>query len=480
MRISLPKLATGAYRIAYSTVSQDDLHVTRGAIVFGAGAAAPAVGARASAVPPTSISESIAHLLDLVSLSVLIAICSLLAAGLPAAVRARVSRFGLIALPALLLAGVLVVADKAARLPWRDVLTHTAWGHAMLLREAAIAAVAIALATRRPRLALVLLVPVAAAEAAAGHAASLGALALLSMTVHILAAGLWAGGLIVLALVLPGVGRPDVLETLGRFGRLAAASVAVLLVTGLYSAGLQVTSVDALLSTTYGWSLVGKLVLLAATGGFGLLGLLAARRLRPSPTLLRAEAIAVVGLLAAASLLLASAPARGPQFAPAPRPIVGTALAAGQADDLLIDLSTAPNRPGQNFVTATILDTLRPSPGSVRRVVFTFSRGAQHVTAPATRLDANRWQVAGMQLSAPGGWRIAVSAERSGLPRATYSTAWTVASPLSALPPRRARFSQRPLRPLLTALAGVLAGLVVLAAGWGACSRLTLRRPRTA
>jgi copper transport protein len=480
LRVSLPKLATGAYRIAYSTVSQDDLHITRGAIVFGAGAAAPAVGARASAVPPTSISESIAHLLDLVSLSVLIAICSLLAAGLPAAVRARVSRFGLIALPALLLAGVLVVADKAARLPWRDVLAHTAWGHAMLVREAAIAAVAIALATRRPRLALVLLVPVAAAEAAAGHAASLGTLAMLSMTVHILAAGLWAGGLIVLALVLPGVGRPDALSTLARFGRLAAASVAVLLVTGLYSAGLQVTSADALLSTTYGWSLIGKFALLAATGGFGLLGLLAARRLRPSPALLRAEAIAVVGLLAAASLLLASAPARGPQFAPAPRPIVGTALATGQADDLLIDLSTAPNRPGQNFVTATILDTLRPSPGSVRRVVFTFSRASQHVTAPATRLDANRWQVAGTQLSAPGAWRIAVSAERSGLPRATYSTAWTVASPLGALPARHARFSQRPLRPILTALAGVLAGLAALAAGCGVCSRLTLRRPRTA
>ena len=96
---------------------------------------------------------------------------------------------------------------------------------------------------------------------------------------------------------------------------LPPASVAVLLVTGLYSAGLQVTSVDALLSTDLRWSLVGKLVLLAATGGFGLLGLLAARRLRPSPALLRAEAIAVVGLLAAASLLLASAPARGPQFA---------------------------------------------------------------------------------------------------------------------------------------------------------------------
>ena len=42
LRVSLPPLATGAYRIAYSTVSQDDLHATRGAIVFGAGTVAPA------------------------------------------------------------------------------------------------------------------------------------------------------------------------------------------------------------------------------------------------------------------------------------------------------------------------------------------------------------------------------------------------------------------------------------------------------
>jgi copper transport protein len=480
LRIALPRLRTGAYRIAYSTVSQDDLHVTRGAIVFGAGVAAPPAAAPPRATSTTRVSESVAHLFDLVSLSVLIAICALLAGGLPAAVRRRVGRFGLVALPALLLAGVVALADKASQLPLVDVLAHTAWGHAMLVREAAIGAVLIALALRRPRIALAMLVPVACAEAASGHAASLGAAATLSMSAHILAAGLWVGGLIVLALVLPGVERRDQLATLARFGRLAVASVAVLLVTGLYSAGLQVASADALLSTTYGWSLIGKLAVLAVTGGLGLLGLLAVRRSRPSLRLLRAEAIAAIGLLAAASLLLSSAPARGPQFAPAATPIAGTALATGQAADLLVDLSTAPNRPGQNFVTATLLDTLRPSPGPVKRVELTFSRGSLRVTAPANRLDANRWQVAGTQLSAPGAWRIAVAAERRGLPVATFATAWNVASPLSAQPARAARFSQHPLRPALSALAGVLAGLAAVAAAWRARARLTLRRPRAA
>ncbi|MDX6560594.1 MAG: copper transport protein [Gaiellales bacterium] len=480
LRLVLPHLATGAYRITYSTVSQDDLHVTRGAVVFGAGTSAPPAGVPAPSTPGTSITESVVHLLDLVALSVLIAVCALLAGPLPALVRARTVRFARIALPLLLLGGALALTGKASQLPLREVLAHTAWGHAMLIREAAIAGVLVALALRRPRIALPLLVPVAAAEAASGHAASLDALAIVSMTLHVLAAGLWVGGLVVLALVLPGLDRRDVLATLARFGRAAAVSVAVLLVTGLYSAGRQVASLDALLSTTYGWSLVGKVALLGATGAFGLLGLLAVRRRRPSLRLLGIEAIAAVGMLVAASLLLSSAPARGPQFAPSARPLAGTPLASGQARDLLVDITTAPNRPGQNFVTATILDTLRPSPAPVRRVVITFTRGARRVAVPATRLDSTHWQVAGTQLTAAGAWTIALAAERPGLPPATYATPWTVASPLVSQPAKRPRYSQRPLQPILTALALALAALTGIALIWRARARLALPRSSAA
>src|SRR4029077_12693269 len=146
--------------------------------------------------------------------SLLIGVCALLAGGLPAAVRSRITRFALVALPALLLAGVVALAGKSSQVPLQDALFGTAWGHAILARELEILAVLVALATRRRRLALALLVPVAAAEAASGHAASLGALALLTMTAHVLAGCLWVGGLIVLALVLPGLERRDVLDTL--------------------------------------------------------------------------------------------------------------------------------------------------------------------------------------------------------------------------------------------------------------------------
>jgi copper transport protein len=480
LRVTLPKLAKGAYRIAYSTVSQVDLHATSGAIVFGAGTAAPAQTTSVSATPGTNITESVAHLFDLLSLSVLIAICALLAGNLPPVVRARISRFALVALPTLLLAGIVALAGKSSQFPLHKVLVSTSWGHAMLVREAAIVAVLVAVALGRRRLALALLVPVAAAEAVSGHAGSLDAAAAVAMVAHILAGGLWVGGLVVLALVLPGLERRDVLDTLGRFGRLAAASVAVVVITGLYSAGRQVESVDALLSSTYGWSLVVKIGLLGATGTFGVLGFLAVRRRRPSMPWLAAEAAAAVGVLLAASLLLSTPPARGPQFAPAPRQITGSTIATGQARDLLVDVAASPNRPGQNFVTATILDTLRPSPGPIRSVTMTFFHDGRRVTVPATRLDASKWQVAGTQLSAPGVWHIAVAAERKGQGRATFSTPWTVST--LPLPPgiHSPRYSQRPLEPILTALAIALALLLATAGLWLARGRLGIRRPRTA
>jgi hypothetical protein len=163
-----------------------------------------------------------------------------------------------------------------------------------------------------------------------------------------------------------------------------------------------------------------------------------------------------------------------------PAQITGSSVITGQARDLLVDVSASPNRPGQNFVTATILDTLRPSPGPVRGVTITFSRAAKRVAVPATRLDAGRWQVAGTQLSAPGTWRIEVAAQRKGQPRAAFATAWTVSTP--PLPPgtHTPRYSQRGLEPILTALALLLAALLGSAGLWLNRDRLRIRRPRTA
>jgi hypothetical protein len=169
--------------------------------------------------------------------------------------------------------------------------------------------------------------------------------------------------------------------------------------------------------------------------------------------------------------MLSSPPARGPQFAPAPPVISGTNLATGAAADLLVDVAATPNRPGQNFVTATILNTQRPAPAKIRRVSIIFTRGARRIMAVATRVGPSRWQVGGTQMSVDGDWRIAVAVERPGLARATYATPWVVSSPLPVAGTRPVRYSQRPLQPILSALAFVLA-----VGGIGAAGVVLVRR----
>ncbi|HET7094894.1 MAG TPA: CopD family protein, partial [Thermomicrobiales bacterium] len=100
---------------------------------------------------------------------------------------------------------------------------------------------------------------------------------------HLLGAAMWAGGLIVLlAVLLPALpGRPmarrDVVaRALPRFSATALVAWAVLGASGLYSAWLQVGSLDGLRETTYGQTLLVKLALLVPLLGLGAVNLLVA------------------------------------------------------------------------------------------------------------------------------------------------------------------------------------------------------------
>ncbi|MGW7342968.1 copper resistance CopC/CopD family protein [Streptomyces sp. NPDC054854] len=78
---------------------------------------------------------------------------------------------------------------------------------------------------------------------------------------HLVAMGVWLGGLITLLILLgrrgPG-GRDVPASAIGRFSTLAFASVAVLVGTGTYQSWRQVGSWDALFTTSFGRTLVVK------------------------------------------------------------------------------------------------------------------------------------------------------------------------------------------------------------------------------
>lgn len=108
--------------------------------------------------------------------------------------------------------------------------------------------------------------------AGAGHAAAVtpdatGAIVLDAL--HVLATGVWVGGLVPLGALLLAASResgadarPYAVLTARRFSRLAAACLAALVVSGVMNAIVQIGGIPALVGTTYGRLLLIKLGLL--------------------------------------------------------------------------------------------------------------------------------------------------------------------------------------------------------------------------
>jgi copper transport protein len=517
LTLSLPALGRGAYSTLWSAAGSQDPHRIRGALVFRAGPGprpAPAAGSR-EAPPPAAVAvrwlDFAALAAAIGALAVVVVVLRPVRPGAPAAMvaaarRAEARLLGLAATAAgaALVLGVPALPPHALSvIAWEpetslQLLGETRWGRLWLARELLLVLLAVALVRARraarvdgsrsrtsqargawgraPGAALaaagLAVAGLVTLRALGGHAAEVEAqpeLSVVALALHIVAAAVWIGGVGSLAVgfwpLLRADERPATRALLraawAPFGRLAAAAVAVLAITGLYTAGRQVASVDALLATLYGWSLVAKLGLVGAVGGLGLLSAVALRRATAGLQRLRLTVLAEAGvgvvLLLVAALMSSAAPARGPEFAPAvPAP---AALSANRGDTL-VTLAAAPNRPGANVFTATVGSARRPDPSPPIGVAISF--GSRPPVA-MRRTGPGRYLLAGDQLSAAGRSRIAVFVRRRGEEDRVVTFAWRTRA--SARP---VVVSDRPLEPPLTTAAALLAlavaGLAAFAA----------------
>ena len=147
-------------------------------------------------------------------------------------------------------------------------LFGAAAGRSLLAQAAAVAVCGVAafFAARRPAgPALVVLGAAAAAalfvHAQAGHAETQSSVRLLNVAdqwLHMLAAGVWVGGLVWLLLGLRGLDGAARAAAVRRFSQLAFAAVAVIAVTGVLRAVPEVGSLGALVSTSFGVTLLIK------------------------------------------------------------------------------------------------------------------------------------------------------------------------------------------------------------------------------
>ncbi len=89
-------------------------------------------------------------------------------------------------------------------------------------------------------------------------------LAMTSSVLHLVATGVWLGGLVALLLTLRRASVDALTDIVPRFSRIAFASVTVLAVTGLYQSWRGLGSLAALTGTSYGRLLLAKLVAVTA------------------------------------------------------------------------------------------------------------------------------------------------------------------------------------------------------------------------
>jgi copper transport protein len=269
-------------------------------------------------------------------------------------------------------------------------------------------------------------------HALAGHAAgpsSLRLLNLLAQWTHLLAVGVWVGGLAwLLAALWARAGGWSSREVVGRFSRLAGTSLAVVVVTGVARTADELGGWGRLVDSGFGRALDLKLALFAGLVGLGALNHYrlvplfrtgarrrAAARLRRS---VGAELGLAAGVLAAAALLSQLAPgatAGAARPGPAARPVL-EASGADWATTVRVTLTVTPGAAGPNRFTATVADFDSGRAVPVDRVELAGTPQA-HPDLGSARLELveapdGRWLGQGRLLSLAGRWDLTTTIQR--------------------------------------------------------------------
>jgi copper transport protein len=466
LQVPATGLAAGSYTVSWRIVSAVDGHRTDGVFGFGVGAAgAPRMAPSQSvaavqagpALGPLAVSGRWAWYWG-VALLVGAAATGLLVFGGRLPGRPVLLLGAAMAAAAGGLAAMTVAAQADAGVDLCDLLGSTT-GRWLLWRAAMLAAAGAAVGwlLARPATDPPLLAPAAAGgprprraatvgpllaiglaggagmlvHALAGHAAgpsSLRPLNLLAQWTHLLAVGVWIGGLVWLfaGLRRHATARPT-REMVLRFSKLAGISLAVVVVTGVVRAADELGGWGRLVDSRFGRALDLKLLLFAGLVGLGALNryrlvpLFQAGARRRAATRLRRSVGAELGLaaavLAAAALLSQLAPGApdGAQAGPVATPVL-EARGADWATTVKVTLTVTPGAAGPNRFTATVADFDTGAVLPADRVELT-GTPASHPDLAGARLELvkaadGRWLGQGRLLSLAGRWDLTATIQR--------------------------------------------------------------------
>ena len=501
--VTLPAdLPDGAYTVAWRNLSAADGHTLEGyfGIRVGAGAASGAVLALAAS-QANDMLRGLTRALALIGLTALLAIAPVTLGVLDPTTRAvpgladrlapRLRRYVLVAagvalmgsVAALVAQAVTIAPDAALPTAVGDTLSSTRYGQIWLVRLLGLLIVTVAVLvafwgrplSRRVALLIATLiglgVPIPFSLLSHAAAQPQGAATAIAVdALHLLAAAIWGGGLLLLAVVLTPALRPFAAGTrrealraaIPRFSVLGLTAWGILLLSGLYSAWLQVGSLDALSQTPYGQSLLLKGVLLIpvlALAAFHLtLGWRGAANARPGRVMVTfaLETLLVIAVLLVVGRLIGQPPAREVLAERTPTQLQVPVIFATNEGNRQGQLSIAPGAAGVNTFTLELPGAPLPADaeGILRFALPAQNIGQQELRLP--QVTPNRFVAEGSELALAGHWEVTT------IVRAIGAFSWWSAATIAVgdIPPPAAVINPAPI----FGSAGI-AGMTVVAIG---------------
>ena len=497
-----PDLPDGVYTVAWRTLSAADGHTLRGYVSFQVGGGrTPGAVPVLTTSPANDAARALTRALALTGVIALLAIAPVTLGvldptartvpGLADRLAPRLRRYALVAAGGALLGSVAALAAQAVTidpdvaLPSAvgETLTGTRYGQLWLIRMLGLALVTVAVTAalwgrpswRRGTLVLGTIiglgVPVPfslmshAAAQSQGTAAAIAADAL-----HLLAAAIWGGGVLLLATVLApalrpfatGAWRHALRVAIPRFSVLGLAAWGTLWLSGLYSAWLQVGSLAALTQTPYGQSLLLKgallipvLALAAWHFGLGWRGVTSPHPWRVAATF-AVEAALVVAVLLVVGRLIGQESARAVLAERTPTQLQVPLVFATDAGERTGQLVIAPGAAGTNTFTVELGGSPVPedTEGVLRFALPAQDLGQQELRLPY--VAPNRFATEGSELALGGDWQLTVIVRAIGA--FSWSTEATIA--IGETPPAPAVVNPAPI----FGPAGIV-GMLVVATG---------------
>ena len=438
LEVPLQHVATGVYTVTWKTVSEVDGHLATGAYAFGVGVSATSANAHATKAvvsPPPSILAVVSRWLFFIGSMGVVGVastCLLALRDVP-----RFATRGLIALwfvASLGVAGVVESERQAAGVGWA-ALFSTSLGTVVIERIAALLLVAVGVgillalpaALRRAGIGVAGLGAAASmwVDVAASHAgAQAPVLAnLIAQWAHIVASGVWIGGL--LALIAAVRGQPSELtaRAVRRFSTTAGIAIVVVALTGTLRAVIEIGSVGNLFGTAFGVLVlvkVGLFVGLASLGAINRFGNLphVSRVLRGLRRVASTEVvIGTAVVLVAAALVNVAPPVASAALVTAAHSTQLVASGSDYATTVKVRLVVSPGSAGFNEFTLRVVgyDTDAAVHASSVQLEFTEPLRPQlgQSTLTLRRQRDGTYAARGGNLAIAGIWEVAVIIENA-------------------------------------------------------------------